>query len=63
MCLYWGLILLSHTWNVGMVEYWGKGGKKQFKLLKTPLNPSFQYSIIPIFQSTLLSSTATEEGL
>jgi len=50
-------------WNGGMVEYWGKGGKKQFKLLKTPLNPSFQYSIIPIFQSTLLSSTATEEGL
>jgi hypothetical protein len=41
------------AWNNGILECWnigGKSGKKKFKFSKTPLNPSLQYSIIPLFQ-------------
>jgi hypothetical protein len=44
---------MPSAWNNGMLEYWNIGrnnGKKLFKLSKIPSNPSFQYSIIPLFQ-------------
>jgi hypothetical protein len=41
------------VWKNGMLEYWNignKSGDKPFKLPKNPLNPSFHYAIIPLFQ-------------
>jgi hypothetical protein len=42
---------MPSAWKNGMLEYWNIGDKSKnnlFKLLKTLLNPSFHYSIIPI---------------
>ncbi len=36
--------------NIGMVEYWVKKRTKYPKIASIPLNPVFQYSIIPLFQ-------------
>jgi hypothetical protein len=44
---------MPSTWKNGMLECWnieGKSGNKLFKLSKTPSNPSFHYSIVPLFQ-------------
>jgi hypothetical protein len=34
---------------LGIMEYWAGNGKKSFLIVLFSLNPTFQYSIIPLF--------------
>jgi hypothetical protein len=42
---------MHSTWNDEMVDYWNSGYRKIREQISAflPVNPSFQYSIIPIF--------------